>query len=56
LEIGGKESRVGPGFFLPEAKETIHHHYNALPSGEMSKAGDYESDSDSEDEGKKVSK
>jgi hypothetical protein len=44
--MGGKESQVGPGRFAGEAREVIHHHYNTLPSGEMS-------DNDIEDAEKK---
>ena len=53
LEMGGKESRVGPGQFAGETgKEIVHHHYKTVPSGEMRE----ESDSDDEGEGKKDSK
>jgi len=50
LEIGGKESSVGPGRFAPELKEVIHHHYAGVPSGEMSREIEDETDSDSEDD------
>ncbi|CAJ1958998.1 unnamed protein product [Cylindrotheca closterium] len=49
LEMGGKESDVGPGRSHtsedPVAKQIIHHHY---PSGEMT--GDTDVDTDSDDE------
>jgi len=51
LEMGGKNSAVGPGMRLAEGEpaQVIHNHHYNVPSGEMKDGSDSDSDSEEED-------
>jgi hypothetical protein len=51
LEMGGKNSAVGPNRAIGETTQIVHNHHYNVPSGEM-KTYDSESDSDDEEPGK----